>query len=111
MKKMFKPEQEPNKITPEPATLDVVSIDGRWAQMITNDLIVWLDSGDTTQKINWADYNYEPFDREGTLVRDLVDTGQLGDVEYNNVHWGPEEKESKNWKGMVTAFGRFTKKE
>jgi hypothetical protein len=105
------PEQE--KQTPRPNLLDVVKIDGRWAQVLfTGRHIEFLDDGSRTE-VNWDDYRLIiSFEGKGVRVCDIKeDLGEeLSESEIEKIHWGPEEKEYPYLKTRVSVFGEYIKK-
>ena len=95
-----------------PQLLDVVKIDGRWAQVITEDAVKYLDN-QQIEKINWQDYRFQPIKRKDcsectrVWVNDLLEARQISSEEYNNLHWGPEQEKNPNLRDYITVFGEF----
>jgi len=97
--------------------LDVVKIDGRWAQVILGGKTVrYLDDKSETF-INWDDYNCRFFDkykeggRTNVWVLDLVEENQITQNEYESVVWGSiNEPPTEFNKRFVTVFAIYTKK-
>jgi hypothetical protein len=97
-----------------PATLDVVKIDGRWAQVVgskdgsaevvikflDNDEVAGLDLGDyeLTRRFNMVVAHLKQFFGE-----------ELPKGQAEKVHWGPEEIEKPELRGLVTVFGEYKK--
>lgn len=100
--------------TPRPNLLDVVKIDGRWAQVIISGHAVrYLDNKDET-KINWDDYNCQFFNKYNSTyiwVSDLVEESQITQEEYESVVFGSiSDPPTDTAKMCVTVFGIYTKK-
>jgi hypothetical protein len=96
------------KCTPHPNTLDVVMIDGRWAQTATDTLINYLDDGSSSH-INWEDYTLiKKFD--DSIVKYVKNQENFTEKEISRIHWGPEEKEHPYLKEQVKVFGKYQKK-
>src|SRR3989344_6573006 len=98
-----------------PDTLDVIKINGRWAQFFHTGmfgdehgnkeaymLVKWLDSRES-EHILIKDVKGKSYFAK--IVRDIKD--QLSEVEYSTIHWGPEEKEDPNIRDLVTVWGEF----
>ncbi len=100
--------------TPRPSLLDVVKVDGRWAQVVPGlDSIAFLDekTGDKFQvihKINWDDYEFERLNDR--YVSDLMEQSKMTKDEYEKIHWGHEQQEHPEAKGYVVVFGEYRKK-
>ena len=103
--------------TPRPSLLDVIKIDGRWAQVILGgDTVRYLDDKSET-RINWDDYNCHFFDKykkankTNIWVKDLVEENQITKDEYETVVWGSiNESPTEHNKVFVTVFGVYTRK-
>lgn len=113
-------EIEPKKF--RPALLDVIKIDGRWAQVgPVSDMIKFLDDkaeGKTDAHIvNWDEYEFEFLFPDKikiqyqASVQDLLNKGMISQREYNVVHWGPEQEENPYLRGQVSVSGIYKKKE
>lgn len=97
-----------------PATLDIVKIDGRWAQVISaqqsgikidgdSTTLRWLDnkSGDS---IDITDYRLKIYANfTASMFRQM-----FSDIEFENIHWG--EDDTLELKGKVTVFGEYVSK-
>ncbi len=100
--------------TQHPSLLDVVKIDGKWAQVIPRlDRIAFLDEKkgekyNVIHEINWDDYGFKKLDT--ICVTDLLESGKISDEDFNKVHWGHEQKANPNLRGYVTVFGEYKKK-
>jgi hypothetical protein len=98
--------------TPRPGLLDIVTIDGRVAQVgPMKDEVQFLDEKikhpATSHDINWNDFDCEIVDTTLGTVREILN---LTHEEFMCVHWGPEEKENPGIRNLVTFFGVFTRK-
>lgn len=96
-------EDEP---TPVPAILDVVKIDGRWAQVIFGGGAVRFLDDNSAQPIEWNDYRLtQPLN---THVRDIQD--QFTDAQIANIRWGEGQEQTPYLKLEVDVFGEYVKK-
>jgi hypothetical protein len=98
------------EVTPRPNLLDIVMIDGRWAQVIfTGNVIKYLDDNQN-ESIDWDDYILRT--KINSCVRIARDerghtfTAQ----EMRNMHWGPEDQESPELKDEINVYGIYEKK-
>ncbi|MGI0100429.1 MAG: hypothetical protein ACREBH_01780 [Candidatus Micrarchaeaceae archaeon] len=95
-----------------PAMLDLVRIDGRWAQIVTtvdtdkycSPTAVYLDKNRSLVGLDKDEYRL-------SRVYDM-DLGHIKGIsmtpgEFANVHWGDNEKEYPRLKLMVRVFGDF----
>lgn len=99
------PEKE---ATPRPNTLDIVKINGRWAQTNGN-MVKYLDDG-CEVSIDWSSFNFVK-DWAGHTVGLLMEQGQsFTPNEVAMVHWGPEQEEYPDLKKEVSVFGEYTSK-
>jgi hypothetical protein len=95
--------------TPRPPLLDVVKIDGRWAQVIIGgNHIRYLDD-QSEVSVDWNDYNYQP-PKPATHVKQLLVTHEISAKELMAIHWGPEEKQNPEIKSNVHVFGEYKTK-
>jgi hypothetical protein len=98
---------------PQPGTLDVVMIDGRWAQYLGGSGIAWLDTGEQAL-INLADYVVE---RELNFNVDLVnqmqeagkETLSLSEAEIARIHWQADNN-TRHLQGQVNIYGVLVSK-
>lgn len=101
--------QEPKEKTPRPNTLDVIKIDGRWAQVIApGGSIKYLDD-ESLAFIDWQDYLYIK-DWEKLTVSDVKKLSNFPKEELERVHWGPEQKKHPYLREQVRVFGEFNKR-
>lgn len=105
-----------------PALLDVINIDGRWAQVgPASDKIRFLDERvqdkNKTHIVNWDEYEFEfVFPDKLKIqyqasVQDLLNKGMISQKEFDVVHWGPEQEEHPYLRGQVSIGGVYKKKE
>ena len=97
--------------TPRPHILDVVKIDGRWAQVtLGGDSVRYLDE-DTVSSvfIHWDDYTLM-YNWHGLAVGDVHERSPFTDEEIERIVWGPEQKENPNVRLEVEVFGEYKKK-
>lgn len=97
--------------TARPELLDVVKIDGRWAQVKAGgDHVTYLDDG-TTELKNWDEYKVTTdfMSRSIALLekQGLID---FTDQELANVHWGSEQELNPELKKQVRVFAEYIKK-
>lgn len=95
-----------------PDTLDVIKINGRWAQVIGGLFhdcgIKYLKDG-SMENVDLNDYKFSPL--KETLVEDLLESpnGEFGDEEFENVYFDADTAKDYNAKMEVTVFGEFLK--
>ena len=100
---------------PRPNLLDIVKIDGKWAQVMTGGNIIRFLYDLSTETINWDDYQMvqsfkapsEPPYVGGLIDKKIV---TFTETEIQNIRWGTEEKDSPELKLQVKVFGEFEKK-
>jgi len=107
MEKVVNNNNESVEKTPRPNTLDIVKIDGRWAQSNYN-LITFLDDK-TIFSINWDDYKLVK-EWGGSPVSLVKKQAAFTKEEISRIHWGSEEKKYPYLKEEVSVFGEFEKK-
>lgn len=91
-----------------PNTLDIVKIDGRWAQVHGPAVggIRFLDNG-LGALINWEDYRMiKSF--AGWSVNFLKDLERFTPEEILNIRWGPEQEIYPSLRELVSVFGEYT---
>jgi len=95
--------------TPRPNLLDVVKIDGRWAQAVMDgNWIKYLD--DQSQvKINWDEFRRTK-NWEELPVSMVKKSASFTPEELGRIHWGPEQEEYPYLREQVRVFGEFEKK-
>ncbi len=97
-----------------PATLDVVKIDGRWVQVVgskdgSGEVVVKYLDNDEVTGLNLADYELtRKFNMVVAHLRQFFGE-ELPEREAEKVHWGPEEIEKPELRGLVTVFGEYKK--
>lgn len=102
------------KAVPQPRILDIVQIDGRWAQVgPTEDSVKFLDDPKQEQVVvDWQNFRFERFyssDKSnvpGGSVRLLVEKGMISDDEYMAIHC-PGKEERPDYRLEMTVFGIF----
>jgi|GEM_PF-1953155 len=101
--------------TPHPNLLDVVKIDGRFAQVLGGgNYIKYLDDK-SISSINWEEYFFKKFTdnnhyRDKLYVSDLLEKKLISFEEYMSVHWNEDKKEDIDNKRNVIFFGIYKKK-
>lgn len=95
------------EITPTPHLLDVVKINGRWAQVIDLKYIKYLDD-ESVEPITWDEYDYQR--GENIDVGDLMDKKEINEAEFMNIHWGADQETNPSLRNHVTVFGEYYKK-
>ncbi|MFH0828830.1 MAG: hypothetical protein V1907_01475 [Candidatus Kerfeldbacteria bacterium] len=108
----FREQHRESELDLQPCLLDLVKIDGRWAQVISGpetSQVLFLDngSGDT---IRWSDYTLaRPLH---THVRLIQERGRVfTDEELSRIRWGSEQKEKPDLVQEISVFGEFTRRE
>lgn len=109
--------RENRQSAPCPHLLDVVQVDGRWAQVIMtgklNNTIKYLDD-QSIEHIKWEEFDCKTFSKYPNTtfiyVGDLLREGKISPNEYEKIHWGPEQEEYPFLKKNVEVFGIYTRK-
>ena len=84
--------KESKEPTPRPNLLDVVNVDGRFAQVrIGGNHIKYLDN-ESVVEIDWSEYSFLKPSLHKTHVIDLVRENKISEKEYRVIHWGSEQK-------------------
>ena len=93
-----------------PALLDIVKIDGRWAQVGGAGRVVrYLDTNEEA-RIDWSGYTLEK--RVDRAIRNLDSVGlSMTEDEKSRIHWGSEQKEHPQLREEVTVFGTYHSKQ
>ena len=110
-----------DKPNPKPALLDVVQIDGMWAQVLpSREQIKFLgdlaEGTDEAVDINWDEMDFEPYfsndttDVSGGSVLDLLKNQEITNEEYWAVRWGPEQEQHPQLRQQVHVFGKYFSK-
>jgi hypothetical protein len=103
--------------TPHPKVLDVILIDGRWAQVrVDVNHINFLDGDENIQSINWDEYRLsKKYATEtvsvGAYMLFLPDA--ITEKEIGQIRWGVEQEQSPELRLLVlegTVFGEYEKK-
>ena len=95
--------------TPRPNLLDVVKIDGRWAQVVADgNWIKYLDDQNQI-KINWDDFQRTK-DWGGLPVWEVKESESFTPEELKRIHWGQEQVQHPHLREEVSVFGEFEKK-
>ena len=93
-----------------PQLLDIVQIDGRWAQVAGGGTALrYLDSGQSGE-IDWQDYELKEKISQPLMTVLKLRPGTFPKELAQAVHWGPEDQEHKHLKLNVTVFGIFRSK-
>jgi hypothetical protein len=93
-----------------PSLLDVVKIDGRWAQVMGGGGYVRFLDGKKFQEVDWD--NYTLTKRFHSNVKNLqeIHGERIPEEEARNVHWeSVDQEEHPNLRGEVTVFGEYKK--
>ncbi len=100
---------ESTEPTPRPNLLDVVKIDGHWAQVVGGGkLLLYLDDK-STESIDWNDFKFTK-DWKGLPVSFVRESVDFTEKELKRIHWGPEQKYNPSLREEVSVFGEFEKK-
>ena len=93
----------------QPNLLDVIKINGRWAQVILGgDNIRYLDDY-SIEVINWEKYQLV-INWKGLAVISVKESCHFSEVELQRIHWGSEQKQHPRLKENVAVFGEFEKR-
>ena len=100
--------------TQRPGLLDVVKIDGRWAQVRYGGNVVQYLDDNAQHQINWNDYSLIRKWESGVsvgLYREFK-PGDINDAQLQNTYWGDNETKNPEYlKKQVHVFGEYKKKE
>jgi hypothetical protein len=95
-----------------PATLDIIKIDGRWAQVKSVQInsedettLGWLDDK-TYERINLSKYRLKKYFQ--SHVNTFRELNLISDKEFDNVHWASGDPDYL--KNFVTVFGEYERK-
>lgn len=99
--------EENNEAESLPSPLDVIKIDGKWAQVRAGGrIILFLDGGEAKQ-IDWSDYELKRYIHQA--LEYLPEGKELTQDELMRIYWAePDTKVSL--KLQCTYFGDFRKK-
>ncbi|MDP3956589.1 MAG: hypothetical protein Q8P97_01160, partial [bacterium] len=93
-----------------PELLDVVKIDGRWAQVIIGgDTVSFLDTGEK-EPIDWSEYELTSVFRGAVFDVMKLPGQEFKEEEIDNIRWGPEAKKHPELKLEVRVFGEYVSK-
>ncbi len=100
---------------PKPRLLDIVQIDGHWAQVgPVQDMVKFLDNpGGNAVIVDWNNYRFQKFyisDKSnvpGGSVKDLFDREMITEEEYWAIHCAGKD-ENPNYRGEMNIFGIYT---
>ena len=117
--KKEKPFSYENKETPPlPGTLDLIILDGRFAQCINasrgGGMTVMFIEDRSVVSIPFRrlyEYKYEKPPRGIFTAIDLVKDVLMSEKQLKMVHWGPEQKKHPYLREEVAFFGTYTKKD
>lgn len=100
-------EQDPQERTPEP--LDLVRIDGRWAQVKGGGgAITFLDSGED-REIDWDQYRLSKSFNRGALGTVIaLQPDFLTEDEIDRIHWAGDDT-NPDFKLMAPVWGEYKK--
>ncbi len=96
-----------------PPELEIVRIEGRWAQVISGSTYVkYLSDPQSPVSISWEDWKLvKLYTSDVVVARFLeIDRNAFDDSELSAIHWGAEQKENPELKKQVHVFGAFEKK-
>lgn len=91
---------------PKPNLLDVVKINGRWAQVVADGRRVNYLSDGTGEDIDWSKFKMTK-SWHGLPVYHVGRESNFTEEEIDHIHWGPEEKDNPRLKTVVSVFGEF----
>lgn len=95
--------------TPRPHLLDIVKIDGRWAQVILGGRHIRYLDDESEVSINWDDFLLTK-DWKGWPVGDVKKSASFTEEELKHIHWGPEQEQHPYLREEVRVFGEFERK-
>ncbi|MBI5404698.1 MAG: hypothetical protein HY976_00560 [Candidatus Kerfeldbacteria bacterium] len=94
-----------------PGMLDLVRLDGRWAQVMSGpetSIVTYLDDG-ASSDIRWSDYRL--LQKLDTHVENLVRRTGLSLIpeEFSRIHTGPDQRTHADAANDVHVFGEYAK--
>lgn len=96
-----------------PAALDIIKINGRWAQITTSrgeGAIVWLDSKQGEHHINLRNYRLiRRFDLNVENLAARFPDEKFTEEEINNIYYSGDLN-TPEWKNQVKVFGEYESK-
>ena len=98
-----------NKKTPPPDLLDVVKIDGRWAQYRGGDLFKFLDD-ESVEEIELDDLRLAKEYGKASVVSEVKKRENFTPEELSHIHWGSEQSEYPYLREQVRVFGEYKRK-
>jgi hypothetical protein len=105
------PENQEAQPMPKPAILDVVKIDGRWAQIRHGGNVVNFLDDNSAEPIDWNEYRLsKSYDNLSVKAIMQVYGEKFTEDEIKNIHWGSEQNQNPELRQEVTAFGEYVKK-
>jgi hypothetical protein len=99
---------------PCPSLLDVIRINGRWAQVGPSlDTINFLDDNNRTMhQIDWNAYKLtRKYKGVKVAMYRRFEPEAMTNTEAENIYWGEEQKENPDLKKLVAVFGEYERKE
>ena len=101
------PEIESKKEVPRPGLLDIVRIDGEWAQVILDgDVVKFLKTGKDIY-IDWDKLQLtRRFDLPIFALQEVFGLA-LSPDEEGRVWWGSEQETTPRLRGLVHVFGEY----
>jgi len=95
---------------PRHTLLDIVKLDGRWAQIVSSIKVRFLADG-SLEDIDWLKYEMVK-DHHGQAVNTLIhhSDAKFSEAELQNIYAGPEGKAYPDYKLEVSVFGEYRKK-
>ena len=97
-----------------PGTLDLVILDGRWAQVNNSGigvevLISYLDNGETAN-VTWADYQLENYFDSSLALLLETNKVKITNEEKSQIHWDVDQSKNLKLVDIIIVFGVYKKK-
>jgi hypothetical protein len=90
--------------------LDIIRLDGRWAQMGSSTAVVYLDDL-SVASVDLRKYRVAKDYRSMAVWYVEKYCGAVfSDAEIRNIRWGPEQERNPELKTYVTVFAEYVRK-
>jgi hypothetical protein len=93
----------------KPASLDIIELDGRWAQYGGDSgHVYYLDTGEFGF-VDLGQYELKTYIERSVEYVIREGLGEFTSQELENIRWGPEQEEYPHLKMLVRVFGKYVK--
>ena len=92
-----------------PNLLDIVKIDGRWAQYSGGNLFKFLDD-ESVEEIELDDFRLAKEYGKASVVSEVKKQEKFTPEELSHIHWGSEQDQYPHLREQVRVFGEYERK-